>query len=82
MFSVWNWIFLISAEESDSLKANFTDDLADSSSATYAVFISYAEIYNEFIYDLLDCNIISKNGKRNPLGLGEDKLGAIYIKGM
>ncbi|KAB7501669.1 Kinesin-like protein KIF20A [Armadillidium nasatum] len=58
------------------------EGIVDDSRAVYAVFLSFAEIYNEYIYDLLDKSIQSKKGKKNPLVLGEDRNGSIYIKGI
>lgn len=57
-------------------------ETADSESTVYAVFISFAEIYNEYIYDLLEKMPLSKKNKRNPLMLGEDRNASIYIKGL
>ncbi len=52
----------------------------------YAVWISFAEIYNENIYDLLEkIPPVKRKGdrpKRNPLKLAEDKNGSIYVKGL
>ncbi len=52
----------------------------------YAVWISFAEIYNESIYDLLEkIPPVKRKGdkpKRSPLKLAEDKNGSIYIKGL
>nr|XP_045606968.1 kinesin-like protein KIF20B isoform X3 [Procambarus clarkii] len=57
-------------------------DLGDTESMKYAIFVSFAEIYNEYIYDLLEKMPTSKKNKRNPLVLGEDRNGSIYIKGL
>ncbi|XP_068223044.1 kinesin-like protein KIF20B isoform X2 [Palaemon carinicauda] len=57
-------------------------DIGDSESTVYAVFISFAEIYNEYIYDLLEKIPLSKKNKRSPLMLGEDRNASIYIKGL
>ena len=47
---------------------------------SFLIFISYAEIYNEFIYDLLEDNPIP--GKSRPvLKLSADKNGNPYVKG-
>lgn len=54
---------------------------ASPGSTIYAVFVSFAEIYNEYIFDLLEKISIAKGNKRNTLMLGEDRNGAIYIKG-
>ncbi|XP_045115154.1 kinesin-like protein KIF20B isoform X2 [Portunus trituberculatus] len=58
-----------------------TGDLTGLGTTLYAVFVSFAEIYNEYIFDLLEKIPMSK-GKRNPLMLGEDYDGAVYIKGL
>ena len=47
----------------------------------YAVFVSFAEIYNETVYDLLE-KLPPGSKKRNPHLLGEDRNGSSYIKGM
>lgn len=57
-------------------------DSASPGSTIYAVFVSFAEIYNEYIFDLLEKMPTSKTNKRNALMLGEDRNGAIYIKGL
>ena len=46
----------------------------------FALWISFAEIYNEQIYDLLE-PVNMKEKKRTVLKLGEDKNGQPYIKG-
>lgn len=47
----------------------------------FALWISFAEIYNEQIFDLLEpLNV--KEKKRTVLKLGDDKNGHPYIKGM
>lgn len=46
----------------------------------FSIFVSYAEIYNDFIYDLLDEKPVP--GKlRHTLKLSADKNGNPYIKG-
>ncbi|KAG0718935.1 Kinesin-like protein KIF20A [Chionoecetes opilio] len=61
---------------------NTTQDSASPATTIYAVFISFAEIYNEYIFDLLEKMPTSKGNKRNPLMLGEDYNGSVYIKGL
>jgi hypothetical protein len=46
----------------------------------FALWISFAEIYNEQIFDLLD-PLTAKEKKRTVLKLGDDKNGHPYIKG-
>ncbi len=52
----------------------------------YAVWISFAEIYNENIFDLLEKIPPAKRKgdrpKRSPLKLAEDRNGSIYVKGL
>ena len=47
----------------------------------FCVWVSFAEIYNEQIFDLLEPCPIGKGKKRNNLRLGDDKNGNPYIKG-
>jgi kinesin family protein 20 len=47
----------------------------------YSVFVSFVEIYNEFVYDLL-VPVASKKARRNPCKLGESKDGDVYMKGI
>lgn len=61
---------------------NTSLDIGDAENIIYAVFVSFAEIYNEYVYDLLEKMPTSKKNKRNPLMLGEDRNGSIYIKGL
>ena len=46
----------------------------------YALFVSYAEVYNENIYDLLEPPP-AKNQRRNALKLAQDANADVYIKG-
>uniref|UniRef100_H3BCP2 Kinesin-like protein n=1 Tax=Latimeria chalumnae TaxID=7897 RepID=H3BCP2_LATCH len=54
--------------------------LEKGSDTQYSVWVSFFEIYNEFIYDLLDMVPLSQNRKRQTLKLSEDKNGNPYIK--
>ena len=56
-----------------------TIDLEDSGVVCYSFWVSFAEIYNEFIYDLLaDEPNKSRRGRR----LAEDKNHNHFVKGM
>ncbi|XP_058852834.1 kinesin-like protein KIF20A [Acipenser ruthenus] len=46
----------------------------------YSVWVSFFEIYNEFLYDLLDTVPSNQNRKRQTLKLCEDKYGNPYVK--
>lgn len=48
----------------------------------YSLWVSYAELYNERVYDLLDCSTITKNKRRKELKLMQDRNGYSYIKGI
>ncbi|XP_065255706.1 kinesin-like protein KIF20A [Emys orbicularis] len=45
-----------------------------------SVWVSFCEIYNEYVYDLMDVLAISKNQKRKVLKICEDQGGNSYIK--
>ena len=47
----------------------------------FSVWVSFAEIYNETIYDLLEPCPMGKGRKRTTLRLGDDTNGNPYIKG-
>lgn len=47
--------------------------------AHYSIWVSFAEIYNEIVYDLLS-NECQK--KRMPLKLGSDSSGRAFIRGL
>jgi kinesin family protein 20 len=46
----------------------------------FSTWISFAEVYNENVYDLLEPTGLRKQ-KRQNLALGEDNKGQVYIKG-
>lgn len=49
----------------------------------FCITVSYAEIYNELIFDLLsDYDSKDLGKKRKPLTLNEDQTGRIFIKGI
>ncbi|XP_067409857.1 kinesin-like protein KIF20A isoform X2 [Emydura macquarii macquarii] len=45
-----------------------------------SVWVSFCEIYNEYVYDLMDALATSKNQKRKVLRICEDQGGNSYIK--
>ena len=47
----------------------------------FSVWVSFAEIYNETIHDLLEPCPMGKGKKRTTLRLGDDSNGNPYIKG-
>ncbi|XP_033106729.1 kinesin-like protein KIF20A [Anneissia japonica] len=48
----------------------------------FSIWISFVEIYNEYIYDLLEPMPKGKKARRPTLKLAEDKNGNVYIKGL
>ncbi|XP_043925866.1 kinesin-like protein KIF20A [Protopterus annectens] len=46
----------------------------------YSIWVSFFEIYNEFIYDLLETVPFGQTRKRQTLRLSEDKNGNPYVK--
>ncbi|KAH1176772.1 hypothetical protein KIL84_010474 [Mauremys mutica] len=63
-------------EDSILLDANGTKHQRTQSS----VWVSFCEIYNEYVYDLMDVLAISKYQKRKVLKICEDQGGNSYIK--
>lgn len=47
----------------------------------YSIWVSFYEIYNEFVYDLLEPPMSLHTQKRNTLRLSDDKHGNVYVKG-
>lgn len=64
--------------EPDSL-SNSGEDLEEG--VQFSVWVSFYEIYNEFLYDLLDISPSLQLRKRVTLRLSDDKQGNPYVKG-
>jgi len=47
----------------------------------YLIWLSFAEIYNEYVYDLLEMLPTGHNERRKSLKLSEDRTRNVYIKG-
>ncbi|XP_075440349.1 kinesin-like protein KIF20A isoform X2 [Ascaphus truei] len=52
----------------------------DRNSHQFSAWVSFFEIYNEYVYDLLDQFTSSKNQKRPPLKICDDQAGNSYVK--
>eukprot|EP00041_Stephanoeca_diplocostata_P028029 m.783207 g.783207 ORF g.783207 m.783207 type:complete len:1328 (+) comp23293_c0_seq5:175-4158(+) len=48
----------------------------------YSIFISYAEVYNDYVYDLLLPPPQHKEDRRETCRLGESRQGEVYIRGL
>ncbi|XP_045895747.1 kinesin-like protein KIF20A isoform X2 [Micropterus dolomieu] len=64
--------------EPDSLSHSGGDDLEEG--VQFSIWVSFYEIYNEFLYDLLDASPSSQPRKRGTLRLSDDKQGNPYVK--
>lgn len=65
--------------EPDSLSQSGGDDLKEG--VQFSIWVSFYEIYNEFLYDLLDASPSHQPRKRVTLRLSDDKQGNSYVKG-
>ncbi|XP_026185217.1 kinesin-like protein KIF20A [Mastacembelus armatus] len=64
--------------EPDSLSDSGENDLAEGTQ--FSIWVSFYEIYNEFLYDLLDASSSLQPRKRVTLRLSDDKQGNPYVK--
>ncbi|XP_040907805.1 kinesin-like protein KIF20A isoform X2 [Toxotes jaculatrix] len=64
--------------EPDSLSNSGEDDLEEG--VQFSIWVSFYEIYNEFLYDLLDASPSLQPRKRVTLRLSDDKQGNPYVK--
>ncbi|XP_071754335.1 kinesin-like protein KIF20A [Centroberyx gerrardi] len=64
--------------EPDSLSHSGGDDLEEG--VQFSVWVSFYEIYNEFLYDLLEAPPSLQPRKRATLRLSDDKQGNPYVK--
>lgn len=53
----------------------------DQGQILFSVWVSFAEIYNEQIFDLLQPLSKKKNARRPVLKLSDDRNGSPYVKG-
>ncbi|XP_040007021.1 kinesin-like protein KIF20A isoform X2 [Xiphias gladius] len=64
--------------EPDGLSQSGGDDLE--AGVQFSIWVSFYEIYNEFLYDLLDASPSMQPRKRVTLRLSDDKQGNPYVK--
>ncbi|TRY59378.1 hypothetical protein DNTS_004288 [Danionella cerebrum] len=64
--------------ETNGLCLSVGEDLEEG--ALFSVWVSFYEIYNEFLYDLLDAPPSLQSRKRATLRLSDDKYGNPYVK--
>ena len=68
-------------EAENRIREEAAVDVAAQGQIRFSVWVSFAEVYNEYIYDLLEPLPNKKNVRRATLNLREDKNGSPYIKG-
>ncbi|XP_060792012.1 kinesin-like protein KIF20A [Neoarius graeffei] len=56
------------------------DDVTVDKTLQFGIWVSFYEIYNEFVYDLLEPPTSLHTQKRNTLRLSDDKHGNVYVK--
>ena len=69
------------AELNNRVREEARVNVQDQGNIKFSVWVSFAEIYNEQIFDLLEPMPKKKNARRPCLKLSEDKNGSPYIKG-
>ncbi|XP_025078007.1 kinesin-like protein KIF20B isoform X3 [Pomacea canaliculata] len=69
-------------EVQDRVREETAVDVADQGRIRFSVWVSFAEIYNEQIFDLLEPMPRKNNARRPVLKLSEDRRGSPYIKGL
>ena len=68
-------------EEESRIADDTSVDVDAQGPIKFSIWVSFAEIYNEVIYDLLEPCPTGKGKKRTALKIGDDKSGNPYIKG-
>ena len=68
-------------EAEERVREDATVDVKPQGQIRFSVWVTFAEIYNEYIYDLLEPIPKGKNARRPILHLREDKNGVPYAKG-
>ena len=58
-----------------------TVNVASQGNVKFAMWVSFMEIYNEQMHDLLDLTPLGKGKRRPILKLGDDQKGNPYVKG-
>ena len=86
MFFYSKCITLIEADLAEEIRSRIIDattlSVEEQGNVRFGLWVSFMEIYNELIYDLLDLTPIGKGRKRPALKLGDDKNGKPYVKGI
>ncbi|XP_074865966.1 kinesin-like protein KIF20A [Carettochelys insculpta] len=74
----------LSSSQQEELDPQLTDpdriSLLIPGDVQFSIWVSFLEIYNELIYDLLEMPLSGQNRKRQTLKLCEDRTGSPYVK--
>ncbi|XP_032876283.1 kinesin-like protein KIF20A [Amblyraja radiata] len=68
------------AKNPEVITAASDASLCDQNPRRYSVWVSFCEIYNEYVYDLLDPIPTLRSQKRQNLRVCEDQRGSSYVK--
>ena len=74
-------VFKQLSEEEERVRESTSVSVTNQGPIRFSVWVSFLEIYNELVYDLLVPIPKKKNARRNVLHLREDKNGSPYVRG-
>ena len=72
---------LFSEAEEGRVRESAAINVENQGQIKFSVWVSFLEIYNELVYDLLVPIPKKKNARRTVLQLREDKNGVPYVRG-
>ena len=79
-------LYVIASDIAEEIRSRVTDTTAINmelqGDVKFAIWVSFMEIYNEQIFDLLDLTPIGKGKRRTVLKMGDDKDKNPYVKGI
>ena len=68
-------------EAAERVREDAAVNVTSQGQINFSVWVTFVEIYNEYIYDLLEPIPKKKTARRTTLTLREDKHGIPYVKG-
>ncbi|XP_005744921.1 kinesin-like protein KIF20A isoform X1 [Pundamilia nyererei] len=70
----------LSSSSASSTQTVLTSNQAEANDSQFALWVAFFEIYNEYVYDLLQPSLCSKSKKRACLRVCDDGAGNAYVK--
>nr|XP_024655038.1 kinesin-like protein KIF20A [Maylandia zebra] len=70
----------LSSSSAFSTQTVLTSNQAEANDSQFALWVAFFEIYNEYVYDLLQPSLCSKSKKRACLRVCDDGAGNAYVK--